>query len=172
MRQVSMMIQPRTFMGPPLSVVTSEEQTVNIYSGGAFREKDAKPIKLTSGMDVTDADIVVSLGKIHRVSGLVASVQDGHVLGGGTAELHYADDDAKASETDIAPDGSFQFVLVPEGDYQLAVHGAGDGEYGTRGQWKVVQAYEDAAQRISVDRDLTGVVAQLKLKSTPSPGPQ
>ena len=172
MRQVSMMIQPRSFMGPPLSVVTSDEQTINIYSGGAFREKDAKPIKLTSGMDVTDADIVVALGKIHRVSGLVTSVRDGHVLGGGTAELLYADDGAKVSDTDIAPDGSFQFVLVPEGEYQLAVRGAGDGEYGSRGQWKVVQAYEDATQRLSVDRDLTGVVAQLKLKSTTATSPR
>jgi hypothetical protein len=164
MRQVNMMIQPRSYMGPPLSVVQTDEQSVNVYSGGAFREKDAKPVKLTTGTDITDADIVISLGKMHRVSGLVTSARDGHALNGGTIELLYADDGTKVSEANIRPDGSFQFVLVPEGDYELATRGAGDGEYGSRGQWSLGQAYENSTQRLSVDRDLAGVIAQLRLK--------
>lgn len=165
MRQLSMLIEPRSFMGPPLSVTTSDEQTVDVYSGGVFRDKDAKPTKLTIGADATDVDIVIPLGKLHRVSGIVASIRDGHPLNGGTVELRYADDGAKASDARIGPDGSFRFVLVPEGEYQLAVHGAGDGEFGSRGQWNRVQAYEDSTQAASVQRDVSDIVVQLKLKS-------
>ncbi|MGC2172176.1 MAG: carboxypeptidase-like regulatory domain-containing protein [Candidatus Sulfotelmatobacter sp.] len=60
-RQVSMLIQPRSLMGPPLSVSIFDEQKLDIYSGGVFRDKDAKPIKLTAGTEITDADIVIPL---------------------------------------------------------------------------------------------------------------
>jgi hypothetical protein len=170
LRQVNLLIQPRSFMGPPLSVVETDEQTVSVYSSGVFREKDAKPIKLTSGTDVTDADIVIPLGKIHHLSGSVISVRDGHTLNGGTIELMYAEGGEKVSEAHIGADGTFQFMLVPEGDYELVTRGAGDGEYGKRGQWKLGQAYEDATQQLNVDRDLAGIVVQTRSKTTTGTG--
>jgi hypothetical protein len=165
MRQISMMIQPRSFMGPPLSVFTSGEQTVDIYSGDVFRDKDATPIKLIAGGEVTDANIVIPLEKIYAVSGMVTSLRDDHALNGGTVELLYPDG-VKASYTNVEPDGSFHLVLVPKGEYQLAVVGAGDGEFSSGGKWNKVQAYEDSVQPLKVDHALSDVVVQLKLQST------
>ncbi len=62
--------------------------------------------------------------------------------------------------------GSFHFVLVPEGEYVLSVQGAGDGDYGGRGQWKKAQTYKDSTQPVSVHKDLTDLVAEEKLEST------
>ena len=56
------------------------EQTLDIYTGGVFREKDATPIKLPPGTDVSAADIVIPLDKIYRVSGVVTSLEDGHAV--------------------------------------------------------------------------------------------
>ncbi|MGC2172915.1 MAG: hypothetical protein WA623_16140 [Candidatus Sulfotelmatobacter sp.] len=99
------------------------------------------------------------------MSGLVTSLVDGHALNGGTVELLYADDRVKASDTKIESDGWFHFVLVPEGEYLLAVRGAGDGDFGSRGQWNETQAYEDSSQPVTVQHDLSDIVAQLKVKA-------
>jgi hypothetical protein len=157
-RQANMLIQPRSLLGAPLGVTTSDEQTLDIYSRGVFREKDAKPIKLTIGAEVTDADISIALSKLHQISGVAASRRDGHALNGGTVALLYADDNGTASGTKLRPDGSFHFVLVPEGDYVLALRGAGEGDYNAGGGWSMVQAYEDSTQLVHVQHDMEVVV--------------
>lgn len=53
-------------------------QSATVYSGGAFRAKDALPIKLGAGSNVSLADIVIPLDQLYRVSGSVTSFEDGH----------------------------------------------------------------------------------------------
>lgn len=142
-----------------------DEQAVDFYSGGAFRERDATPIKLASGSEVIE-DFVVPPSKIYRISGVVTSLETGHPINAGGVDLIYSDDGSKAAETKINFDGSFHFGLVPKGEYQLQVFGA-DVEwvgYGTQ-RGTPLQTYENATQPLSLlDRDITDLVVQLKPK--------
>ncbi len=148
------------------------EQTLDIYSGGVFRQKDAKPIKLAPGGEVPGADIVIPLDKIYRVSGVITSLEDGHALNNGRVELLYADDGVKVSESKVGFDGSFHFALVPKGEYRLSASGDDAvflDRFGNSSTSKGARYYEQGTQPLSiVDHDLNDVVVQLKPKSSDS----
>lgn len=141
-------------------------QSATIYSGGAFRAKDASPIKLGAGSNVSAADIVIPLDQLYRVSGEVTSFQDGHSLNQGTVELLDAKDGQKLSEAVVGSDGSFHFVLVPKGEYELSVTAA-DVQYFDwhRSSSRTLQDYNPTTQSLTVDHDVSNVVVQLKPKS-------
>jgi hypothetical protein len=145
------------------------EQAIDIYSGGAFREKDATTITLAAGAEVLGPDIVIPLDKIYRVSGVVTSLQDDHPVNTGTVELLYADDGLKVAESKIGTDGSFRFALVPKGEYKLSVS-ASDVRSLNRylSEQRFLQGYEPSIQPLTVDHDLNDFVVQLKPKSTDS----
>ncbi len=147
------------------------EQTIDIYSGGVFHNKDATPIKLAAGAEVSGTDIVIPVDKIYRVSGLVASLEDDHTINRGLVELLYAEDGLKVSESKIGTDGSFHFAFVPKGEYQLSVSAS---DVQVLNNWskstgRTFQAYEPSKQPLSVvDHDLNDVVVHLKPKSSNS----
>ncbi len=146
----------------------SDEQTLQVFSGGVFREKDAKPIKLVSGAEFNDADIIIPL-EIYHVSGIVTSYSDGHALNDGRVALLYIDTGVQVAETTVERDGSFHFPFVPKGEYKLSADGF-DVVYVDRNSIKdpPLQVYDTSTQSLTVDRNLTDVVVQLQAKPTPT----
>ncbi len=146
----------------------SDEQTLEVFSGGVFREKDAKPIKLVSGAEFNDADIIVPL-EIYHISGILTSSSDGHALNDGRVALLYTDTGVQVAETKVDRDGSFHFPFVPKGAYQLSADGS-DTVWIDRSSSKItpLQVYDTATQSLTADRNLADVVIQLHPKPTPT----
>jgi hypothetical protein len=148
---------------PPAPIHMGSEHTFDIYSGGAFRQKDAEIIELKSGA-VNNADVVIPLAKLHPLTGRVTAFSDGHLLNYGSAELLYADDGTKVADAPVLRDGIFRFALVPEGQYVLRVHGS-DALYDDYGS-RTTQEYEASTQPVSLSKDTDDVVVQLKAKNS------
>ena len=106
---------------------------LDLYSGGAFWRKAAKPIKLGAGDDV-DADMEVPLSTLTTIYGTVVAAADGHGVNLGTVTLSPRDDPDETRTTEIEEDGRFRFLYVPPGDYVLRSDDAADGE--SRVQWE------------------------------------
>jgi len=154
----------------PTALAIGQKVTLDIYSGGGFRPKDAKVIELRSGEEITGVDAVVPLGKLHGVAGSITSFEDGHSLDFGNVELLFADDNTKFAETQVLRDGSFQFPLVPEGEYVLKVN-ASDVDYlGPGSSYSLQKTYEETRQPVTVSKDGENIVIQLKARSTQAPG--
>jgi Carboxypeptidase regulatory-like domain len=102
---------------------------LDLYSGGVFWRKEAKPITLGAGEDI-DVDMEVPLGKLTTVSGTVVAASDGHGVGLGTITLSPQDDAEETRSTEIEEDGRFRFFYVPEGDYVVKTADAADGTKG------------------------------------------
>jgi len=86
-------------------------------------------------------------------------------------ELLSADDGLKISESKVGFDGSFNFALVPKGEYRLSAYGS-DAIFLDNGGSRLIkggQSYEHSTQPLSVaDHDLNNVVVQMKPKSSDS----
>lgn len=147
---------------PPTPIHMGSEHTFDLYSGGAFRQKDAEIIELKSGA-VNNADVVIPLAKLHPLTGRVSAFSDGHFLNYGSAELLYADDGTKVGDAPVLRDGIFRFALVPEGQYVLRVQGS-DALYDGGGS-HTTQEYEASTQSVSLSKDTDDVVVQLKAKN-------
>jgi len=147
---------------PPTPIFMGAEHTFDIYSGGAFRQRDAEIIELKSGA-VNNADVVIPLAKLHPLSGRVAAFSDGHLLNEGSAELLYADDGTKVGDAPVLRDGIFRFALIPAGQYVLRVQGS-DALYDGSGS-RTIQEYEASTQPVSLSKDTDDVVVQLKAKN-------
>lgn len=98
---------------------------LDLYSGGAFWKKQAKPITLGRG-DAVNVDMNVPLGKLATVSGSVVDAADGHAVNTGTVTLSPQDDPDEERSIEIERDGTFRFLYVPEGDYALRTTHAAD----------------------------------------------
>ncbi len=146
----------------------SVEQMLEVFSGGVFREKDAKPIKLVSGAEINDADIIIPL-EIYHISGILTSSSDDHALNSGRVALLYTDTGEQVAQTTVDRDGSFHFPFVPKGEYRLSADGS-DVVYLDCCSIKIppAQIYDTATQTLTVDRNLTDVVIQLQPKPTPT----
>lgn len=105
---------------------------LNMYSGSKFRKKDAATVKVGEGEVVGGVDITVPVASLHTIQGTVTAKRDGHLLNYGKVELRFADDAAEDAETvrsvEIAKDGSFAIISVPEGNYLLRTAGGADTE--------------------------------------------
>jgi len=143
-----------------------EQGVLEVFSGGVFREKEAEPIKLVSGAEFNDADIIIPL-EIYHISGILTSSSDDHALNDGRVALLYPDTGVQVSETSVDRDGSFHFPFVPKGEYTLSADGS-DTVWINRSSSKItpLQVYDTATQSLTVDRNLTDVVIQLQPKPT------
>jgi hypothetical protein len=106
----------------------TEQAASRVCLGNVYRRKDAKSVKVAAGEIATGADIEIPLSGLHKVSGTVSAVADGHSINHGTVRLLYGDDREPARETSLDENGDFEFEYVPDGKYILTVSGAQDDE--------------------------------------------
>ncbi len=97
-----------------------------VYSGGALREKDIKPIEVGDGDEVDGIDMTFPIHGLYTVSGSVVAKSDEHAVSIGTIALEYSDTKEVVRTAMIGSDGTFQMNYVPQGSYILKVDGAGD----------------------------------------------
>lgn len=138
-----------------------------VYSGGALREKDIKPIEVSPGDEVDGVDLVFPVDNLNVVSGTVVAKTDSHPVNAGWISLKDPDTKATLRHTEIEADGSFKFDYVPEGQYELVTSRAGDMEKSDLAgglQWlnpTFLKQYQDASMPIDVKGDMTGLTVQV-----------
>jgi hypothetical protein len=145
-----------------------------VYSSGAFREKDIKPIEVSSGDSIDGIEVVFPLNDLHTVSGSVVAKSDQHPVSTGAVALEDPDTKESLRTTNINRDGTFQFHYVPEGQYLLKATGAGDvAETGSGDDTsaspfaqllaagKTTKSYAESEQPVQVKSDQTGIMLQV-----------
>ena len=138
-----------------------------VYSGGAFREKDIKPIEIGAGEDVDGIDIAFPIDDLHVVSGTVTAKTDNHPVNAGWVSLNDPETKAMLRHTKIEEDGSFKFSYVPEGQYELKIGAADTDKSAPEGAYAqifnptILRKYQDANLPIEVKGDQTGLVVQV-----------
>ncbi len=148
---------------------------LEVYSGGAMREKDLKPVEVGPGEDVDGVDIIFPLDNLHTVSGSVVAKADGHPVNAGMINLMDPDGKTTVRSAMVEQDGTFRLNYIPEGQYVLHATGASDMEPGSMpigpanplsalnmlSQSKPLKSYGDADLPITVKGDSTGLSVQV-----------
>jgi len=144
-----------------------------VYSGGAWRTKDATPFSVKLGEERHGEDVQIAISRLHTVRGTLTAAHDGHVVNGGSIQLLHADDKSEAAKVDLTKDDNgFLFQFIPDGDYILHVVNASDTEYeeipnppGTvppsRIKSQVVRSYGPVDEPLHVDRDIIGLAVSV-----------
>lgn len=99
-----------------------------VFSGGALREKDIKPIEIGPGEAVDGIDVVFPLSGLHAIAGSIVAKTDNHPFNAGTVALLDSETKASLRTAIIAQDGSFRLNYVPDGQHILQVSDAADTE--------------------------------------------
>jgi hypothetical protein len=164
-------MQTTTGLGASVSLHMSPGDALFVYSGGAMREKDIKPVAVSPGDDVDGVDVIFPLDNLHAVSGSVVAKADNHPVDSGTVLLQDSDTKSTLRTATIEADGTFHFNYVPEGQYLLKTAGAADTD--TAGSAdagndlmrmmhsKILKSYGEANVPITVKSDATGLVLQV-----------
>jgi hypothetical protein len=153
---------------------------LEVYSGGAMREKDVKPLEVGPGADVDGVDIVFPLDNLHMVSGSVVAKADGHAVNAGMITLMDSDGKTTVRSAMVEQDGTFKLNYIPEGQYVLHASGASDMDpasvpsgpanplsaFNMLSQSKTLKSYADADLPITVKGDSTGLSIQVPDAST------
>jgi hypothetical protein len=148
---------------------------LEVYSGGAVREKDVKPIEVGPGADVDGVDIIFPLDNLHTVAGSVVAKADGRPVNAGMIALMDPDGKTTVRSAMVEQDGTFKLNYIPEGQYVLHVTGASDmDQTGAPGgsanplaalamlsQSKTLKSYGDAELPIDVKGDSTALTLQV-----------
>jgi hypothetical protein len=174
-------MQSMTGLGASFSVHMNMGDALVVYSGGALREKDLKPIELGAGEDLDGIDVVFPLDNLHTVSGSVVAKFDGHPVDAGNVVLSDPETKATLRFASVDLDGTFRLNYVPEGQYLLRVNGAADTDQAgnpdsandLNRMWhaKTLKSYGEAEMPILVKGDSTGLVLQAPdMASTPAKG--
>lgn len=139
-----------------------------VYSGGALREKDIKPIEVGPGEDVDGVDLVFPIDNLHVVSGTIVAKADNHSVNSGWVSLTDAETKASLRRTKVDEDGKYKFSYVPEGNYKLITSQVGDTEkiaqtdvYAQVVPPKFLKSYEELTVPIEVKGDLAGLILQV-----------
>jgi hypothetical protein len=164
-------LQVTTGLGASANMHMSLGDALIVYSGGAMREKDVKPIEVGTGDDVEGIDVIFPLDNLHAVSGSVVAKADNHPIDSGTIQLEDADTKATLRSTMVEQDGSFHLNYVPEGQYVVHISGAGDTDSAGSPdsgsdllrmmRSKVIKSYGDVDLPVTVKSDATGLVLQV-----------
>jgi hypothetical protein len=158
---------------------------LEVYSGGALREKDVKPVEVGPGADVDGVDIIFPLDNLHTVSGSVVTKADGHAVNAGMITLLDPDGKTTVRTTMVEQDGTFRLNYIPEGQYVLHAAGASDMDQGSMpggpanplsalamlSQTKTLKSYGDAELPITVKGDSTGLSLQVPDAAAGTGGP-
>ena len=153
-----------------LSLHMNTGDALVVYSDGALREKDLKPVELGSGEDADGVDVVFPISGLHSVSGTVVAKADNHAIDTGTVALLDPETKATLGTTMLEQDGSFHLNYVLDGEYVLKVTSARDTEKtadsGAGGDFarllgaKTLKSYGTVELPILVKNDLTGQVLE------------
>ena len=164
-------MQAMTGLGASVSMHMNMGDALIVYSGGAMREKDLKPIEVGAGAEVDGVDVIFPLDNLHTVAGTVVAKFDGHAVDTGTVLLQDPDTKAMLRTMTINSDGTFRFNYVPEGQYLLKITGASDTDSAGNSDSgndllrmmhsKVLKSYGDAEQPVTVKNDAAGLVLQV-----------
>jgi hypothetical protein len=93
------------------------------YAEKTLRRKDAKVYKVTSGEDLSDADIEIPLHSVYNLSGTVSAQDNQPAIVYGLVALQDANDKTFTRQAVINSDGGFQFSHLPPARYQLETDG-------------------------------------------------
>jgi hypothetical protein len=152
-----------------IAMSTSPGFSLPVYSGGAWRTKDAALFSVKLGEDRQGEDIQIAISQLHTVRGMLTAAHDGHVVNGGSIQLLHADDKSDAAKIDLTKDDNgFTFQFIPDGDYVLHIANASDTEYeeipnppGTVPPSIIkphrVRSYGPVDEPLHIDRDITGL---------------
>jgi len=166
-------MQAMTGLGASISMHMNMGDALIVYSGGAMREKDLKPVEVGPGAEVDGVDVIFPLDNLHMVAGNVVAKSDGHAVDTGTIVLEDPDTKAMLRTMTVNPDGTFRLNYVPEGQYLLKVDGAADtdsagsGDSGSGSDLmrmmhsQVLKSYGEAEQPVRVKNDAAGIVLQV-----------
>ena len=164
-------MQAMTGLGANVSLHMNLGDALIVYSGGALREKDIKPIEVGAGEDVEGIDVIFPLDNLHAVSGSVVAKADNHAVDSGTILLQDSDTKATLRTAMLESDGTFHFNYIPEGQYLLKASGASDTDKagGADGgndllrmmRTIVLKSYGDAEMPLTVKSDTPGLVLQV-----------
>ena len=134
-----------------------------VYSGGALRESDVRPIEVGGTVNLSGIDLTFPLHGLHTISGSVLADSDHHPVNDGALDLQDPATKSSLRTAPIGADGSFQLHYVPDGDYVLKVTQASDRQQGPDGlpcaiRCKQTRSYASSALAVHVKGDLQGVV--------------
>jgi hypothetical protein len=165
-----------------ISMHVSLGDALVVYSGGAMREKDIKPIEVGDGDEVDGINVTFPIHGIYTVSGSVVAKSDEHAVSVGTMSLEYSDTKKVLRTAMIGSDGTFAMNYVPPGSYILTVTSAGDAAPGSAGGQdslaallggkKPIKEYGSAEMPLNLSNsDATGLVLQVPDAVTATPPP-
>lgn len=143
-----------------------------VYSGGAMREKDIKPIELGDGEQHDGIQVIFPIHGLHSIAGSVVAKSDNHAVNMGTIELQDPDTKTAVRSAMVGEDGTFRLNYVPEGSYILKVTTAADteprnaadaggGDFARLLNSKPIRTYGSATMPLSLTSDATGLVLQV-----------
>lgn len=98
------------------------QSDIDIFYPAAFRLADAKMLKIEGGEQITDADISIALKDLHSVRGRIRLSADAPKNANIAIILHEKgelESPPFGRESNLHPDGSFEFEYVPAGEYVL-----------------------------------------------------
>jgi hypothetical protein len=164
-------MQTSVGLGASVSLHMNLGDALVVYSGGALREKDVKPIELGTGENIDGIDVVFPLDNLHAISGTVVAKADSHPVDSGMVELEDTETKAKIRAANIEQDGSFHLNYVPDGQYVLRVSAAADtdtaaggdsgGDFARLMHSKTIKSYGSAELPILLKSDSTGLILQV-----------
>jgi hypothetical protein len=133
-----------------------------VYSGGASREADIKPIELAEGASRTEISLTFPLTGLHTISGIVVAAPDRHPVNTGTIELQEAGNASPLRTLQIKNDGTFVLHYVLDGAYVLKVNRAADTQAPTDGtpcpiRCKEIRRYQPVSMPVTVKDDVSAV---------------
>ena len=136
----------------------TEQAASRVCLGNVYRRKEAKSVKVAAAEIAAGADIEIPMSGLHKVSGTVQALADGHSITHGTVRMLYADDREPARETSLDDNGDYEFDYVPDGKYILTISGAQDDEKKENGPGKgdqQEQTTQSAPARVYADKEMS-----------------
>lgn len=167
------------------SGIENFRSSISFFGEGTPHQSQAAGFTLRSGEERTGQDMTLPIGKLHRLTGRVATGPNGHLVNAASIELFDGVEKQSISSTDIRrEDGLFQFEFVPEGNYTLRVRKARDVTWepsdAKPGTWDAVlqpdkehliQAYGDAEIPLSLTGDMLGITINVPEKQSSKTAP-
>ena len=145
---------------------------LRIFPDDTFRPRDAKPLKVQEGENLTNIDVDVPLSKLLSVNGIVMRPDSASPANAAHLTLNFADGGEEVASTDVdADDGSFRFDFVPAANYVLhaskiatvertEVSNGQNAVPPTHTETKTIASYGDVSVPVELTSDQSSVILQ------------